>query len=112
MILFKNSNIRAQAGGGSDAASRAARGAAHLDGVQPGWQNQINTNTLNIAHSHRCALGQVYGTYGAGLSQAHVGARAADLGMVAMTANIDAEYRALTEAWVQEVEKRRVLATA
>lgn len=112
MVLFKNSNIRAAAGGGSDPASRAARGAAHLDAVRPGWHHRVDTDTLNIASGGRCALGQVYGSYGAGLTQGHVGSAAPSFGMVAMTSNIDAEYRALTEAWVREVENRRVLVTA
>lgn len=110
MYLYKNSSIRAQAGG-NDAASRAARGAAHLDSVNPGWHYRINTDTLNIATGGNCALGQVYGSYGNGVTVAGVAGRSGDLGMVAITANIDAEYRALTEAWVKEVESRRALVT-
>lgn len=107
MILFKNSNIRAQAGG-NGFADRAARGARFLDERAPGWESQINLDTLNIARSDNCALGQVYGSYGVGVQATGTAARVHDLGF--MTAgSIDEEYRLLTEAWKKEVQDRRAL---
>jgi len=107
MYLFRNSNIRAQAGG-DPIAQRAAAGARFLDQRTPGWENRINTETLNIASGNNCALGQVYGSYGVGLSLTGAAPQSMSLGF-SSTGNIDREYELLTQAWRKEVQDRRSL---
>lgn len=107
MHLFKNSNIRAQAGGDSYA-QRAAAGARFLDERTPGWESRINTATLNIASGNQCALGQVYGSYSEGLARTGAAPQSMSLGF-SSTGNLDREYRLLTEAWRKEVQDRRSL---
>ena len=111
MYLFKNSNIRAQAGGDPHA-QRAAAGARFLDERNPGWENRINTETLSIASGSNCALGQVYGSYSRGLEATGTATQSASLGFAAFGGHgitVDEEYRLLTEAWRKEVQDRRSL---
>jgi hypothetical protein len=51
----------------SSTSPRVERGAALLDMEAPGWTSKIDLDTLNIAHTDFCVLGQVYGDYDAGL---------------------------------------------
>lgn len=45
-----------------------AAGAAFLDRQgPPNWRNKINTETLSLASSKHCVLGQIYGYYDTGL---------------------------------------------
>jgi hypothetical protein len=44
------------------------RGMEFLDKVSPGWRERINTESLNIASSRNCILGQIYGSYDDALS--------------------------------------------
>lgn len=39
---------------------RAARGAAWLDEVKPGWEEHIDLERLSIVSSSRCVAGQVF----------------------------------------------------
>ncbi|SHK19992.1 hypothetical protein [Rhodothermus profundi] len=52
------------------ACQRAARGAAHLDRVDPGWYRRVDVARLELADSALCVLGQRYGTFFLGLSRA------------------------------------------
>jgi hypothetical protein len=88
-------------------ANRAAAGASFLDQQSPGWHRQMDTGSLNIARSDRCALGQLYGSYHRGLQVTGTASRSAELGFAASgsTGNPD-EYTRLTQAWVREIESR------
>lgn len=39
-----------------------------LDQRKPGWPQQVNAETLNLASAMECVLGQLYGSYADGLS--------------------------------------------
>ena len=47
--------------------TRIARGIALLDEKKPGWCNTIDLARLDIDDGHQCVLGQVFGTYSAGV---------------------------------------------
>lgn len=47
-------------------ADRVARGAALLDGREPGWADRVDPDRLDVGLRTRCVLGQVYGNYGLG----------------------------------------------
>lgn len=89
--------------------ARVRKGAALLDKRAPGWEKNINTRTLNIASTHNCALGQTYGSYFVGAVVAGVTHTTKEHGFQAngWNVDVDAEYRALTEAWKAEVYDRR-----
>ncbi len=44
-------------------------GAQLLDSKQPGWAERINLESLDLTHYKYCILGQLYGTYGEGISE-------------------------------------------
>lgn len=104
----------------ADARSRAARGAAFLDGTDPGWHGRLRTDTLALGDGQACVLGQLHGEFRLGLFRARVvdGSSArfsfvspADLGFHARPALGEAEealdYTFLTRAWREEVAHRR-----
>ncbi len=43
-----------------------------LDQVRPGWYDEINTETLDIASAYRCVLGQLYGDFVAGVEALNI----------------------------------------
>ena len=106
------------------AADRAARGAAFLDGADPGWARRVNPARLSLADGEACVLGQLHGDYRLGLGRARVtdlssapgagrllyAASPVDLGFQAAGALGSAEealdYAALTRAWRVEVVLR------
>lgn len=45
-----------------EARERIRKGIEFLDKVKPGWRDEINLPTLNMASHFNCVLGQVYGT--------------------------------------------------
>jgi hypothetical protein len=47
----------------------AERGAALLDEKKPGWEQLIDRDRLDMSSTNTDVLGQLYGSYGAGLSQ-------------------------------------------
>ena len=44
------------------------RGEAFLDEHVPGWRDQVDPYTLDLANCHWCVLGQVFGDYDDGLA--------------------------------------------
>lgn len=48
---------------------RVAAGAAVLDKMHPGWEQKINTGTLDIVSPVHCVLGQLYGRFGLGIEE-------------------------------------------
>jgi len=45
----------------------ATRGAELLDEERPGWAEEIDRKRLDMGSPYTCILGQLYGSYGAGL---------------------------------------------
>lgn len=50
----------------SEFKARAARGAALLDELRPGWYRDVDANTFSIVSTTQCIVGQLFGdwTYG------------------------------------------------
>lgn len=42
---------------------RVARGAALLDQMQPGWENDVDLSRLDIGLCNTCIVGQLFGNY-------------------------------------------------
>jgi len=45
------------------ARQRAARGAAYLDTIEPGWYRHIDLKRLELSDGAACVLGQRYGSF-------------------------------------------------
>jgi hypothetical protein len=102
-----------------DARARAARGAAFLDGTDPGWHARVRPGSLALSDGQACVLGQLHGEFRLGLFRSRVfdgsSARIAfvspvDLGFHAHQALDEAaealDYTYLTRAWREEVACR------
>lgn len=90
---------------------RVEAGAALLDRIRPGWLDDIDLITLDLADPECCMLGQLYGKYRAGWPDAVI---SAELGFFADGPDREArvaEYAQLTEAWrdlvLTEAARRR-----
>ncbi len=53
-------------------ARRAARGAALMDEVCPGWFNRIKLGDLAINSLEDCILGQIYGSFRKGCAEIRI----------------------------------------
>lgn len=51
----------------TDFAAKVAKGAELLDNERPGWADDIDLESLNMAEGNHCILGQLYGDYVDGL---------------------------------------------
>lgn len=101
----------------------AARGARLLDRKVPGWADKIDLARFSMRHTRNDVLGQLFGTYLTGLdalfwSQSAERTRswsyrhgfAVDPQETHEGENLALEfaaYRALTAAWVEQIETRR-----
>jgi len=105
----------------ADARARAARGAAYLDGTDPGWAARVDSRSLELADGAQCVLGQLHGEVRFGLLRSRVwdgssapsmrlfaAASPADLGFHARGTGDEAalDYAHLTRAWREEVRQR------
>jgi hypothetical protein len=87
---------------------RVMAGAAFLDERKPGWERKIDVERLRLEDCRACVLGQLYGSFGAGL-------RALDLhwpdpeklGFYKAGLPTDSNYRRLTAAWRALISERR-----
>ena len=102
------------------ARSRAARGAAYLDGADDGWHTRLDTTTLELADGASCVLGQLHGEFRHGLLRTRVldlssaplaSLSPVDLGFQArrdLGDEIEAlDYAYLNRAWREELQRRR-----
>jgi len=55
-----------------NARQRVKRGALYLDKIEPWWYKRIDPEKLQIGTGFSCILGQLYGSYLAGLSRARL----------------------------------------
>lgn len=93
---------------------RAARGAALLDAVKPGWAAVLpRPEDLDLGDPWNCVLGQVYGHYSAGLQAAGIGRFAYQVlahGFAPHSSWVQPYDNAqLTRAWLTEVTNRTTL---
>ncbi|TDB90878.1 hypothetical protein E1264_03365 [Actinomadura sp. KC216] len=85
---------------------RVKDGAAFLDEKRPGWADEIDLETLDVADGDYCVLAQLYDDYNTGyyvLGLDDVWDRR-DLGFSAIGYD---EYPALTDAWHALITERR-----
>lgn len=93
-----------------EAAKRVASGMELLDEKIPGWTKKIELESLNIAFSHDCILGQLFGNYLRGLR--HLSLKEGDnfgfdSGEHASDETIYITQSDLIEAWKNAIRKRR-----
>ena len=90
----------------SKTSPRIERGAALLDQTAPGWDRQINLNTLDLAHNRYCIVGQLYGNYADGLRvlDGMAEKRPASFGFLTWGSE---SYEALTQSWKAFLRSRR-----
>jgi hypothetical protein len=100
--------------------TRAAAGAALLDQQRPGWHHRVDGDRLDLEDWRSDVLGQLFGSFGAGLhkltgglSKAAVDAWTVAHGFDAddtdlgLSAGPRAAYQALTDAWRAELARRQ-----
>jgi hypothetical protein len=101
------------------ARQRAARGAAYLDTIEPGWYRHIDLKRLELSDGAACVLGQRYGSFFLGLGRSGLlnlsSAPVRSLSPVAYgflcVQGVDArlqarDYTLLTQAWREEIRRR------
>lgn len=104
------------------ARTRAAAGAAYLDGADPGWALRLDARSLALGDGQACVLGQLHGEYRMGLGRARIfdlssapgslfaAVSPVDLGFQAIgtrgSADEALDYAHLTRAWREEVARR------
>lgn len=98
-------------------AARVEAGARLMDSRQPGWENGIDVDRLDLASNYKCVLGQTYGSFtmgayrvfgifgGANDGSARHGFNTT--GTSASQAEVDREFYLLTKAWRVEIAERR-----
>lgn len=75
------------------------RGAILLDIEAPGWERLVNPDRLGISEHEDCILGQVFGSYDAGLDQLGLGS-GSEHGFFPLSIHeYKKEAALLTEAW-------------
>jgi len=98
-----------------------------LDDVAPYWYERVSVGALNLASATSCVLGQLFGYYHAGMvvvfgtldSEATAEAKSDDYGFSAFYSREvgcpestgRAAWDALTQAWREEITRRRMSAT-
>jgi hypothetical protein len=100
--------------------TRAAAGAALLDQRRPGWHQQVDGDRLDLEDWRADVLGQLYGSFGAGVHKltGGLGEAEVDAWTVAHGFDVDdndlgrsagprAAYQALTNAWQAEFSRRQ-----
>lgn len=95
------------------ARERVRAGAAHLDEHCPGrWWLGVSTEQLAMENLNCCVLGQLYGDFNRApwwRMDASLGFTVGVSASVEMTwKQIYESYAALTQAWIQEVNNRKV----
>jgi hypothetical protein len=120
MMSLLNWFRRPPQGSAEHARRRAARGAAYLDDVDPGWHRRLDLGALALPDSGSCVLGQLHGTFRQGLGRARLfspgSAPRASLSPVAHGFHCipaddpeteERDYAFLDKAWQEEVRRRQ-----
>lgn len=100
--------------------TRAAAGAALLDQRRPGWHQQVDRGRLDLEDWRADILGQLYGSFGAGVHKLTGGRSEAEVDAWTVAHGFDlddadlgrsggprAAYQALTEAWRDQLSRRQ-----
>lgn len=119
-MLGRRKTRRAESVRPEYAQKRAGRGAAYLDDVAPGWIDDVDPLSLDLADGTACVLGQLHGSFAIGLGRAGIfslssAPRASfspvDLGfhcVQGLSENLqELDHTYLTDAWREEVRRRR-----
>lgn len=97
-----------------EARARVARGAAHLDTIDPTWHERIDVGTLDLSKSCRCICGQLAEGErwdGSEIVRAFFRVKGTDDSYnVGILANGSTEYSLLQDAWVEAIADRRLKA--
>lgn len=93
---------------GAKMRARAAAGAALLDRITPGWWRLVRLRPLDIQDECNCVTGQLFGTYSKALDRLDLTIdEAKDYGFYVKDGDSGYGWHTLTEAWKNEVRKRR-----
>lgn len=82
------------------------RGIELLDKYRPGWDKKIDLAQLDIANGCKCVLGQVYGSYFAGVEALNL-TMAKEFGFSSDYSG-ESNNPALTQAWREAIAARRL----
>ena len=98
-------------------AEEVGTGARFLDQHMPGWAPRIDRDKLGLASRHNCTLGQLCGSYSAGLRELGISDSRArkmgfDVGQKARRFFPFIAYPVITAAWKTEIEARQQRAVA
>ncbi len=89
-------------------------GASLLDRIRPDWFLDVDTRRLDMSDERECVIAQLYGSFTSGLAALRIGHwEARRFGIHSMLEWKWARafaYRALTRAWVLEIDFRRAAA--
>lgn len=81
-----------------------------LDGDKPGWERDIDRNTLDLSSCENCIGGQLYGSYSNLINTARV--FGPDYGFdirfstLSISGNKDDEWQRLQEIWESRIQNR------
>ena len=96
----------------SNLTETVAQGSKFLDIARPGWRGIISTKRLSMTQYRYCVLGQLYGTYEAGLEALWPGltpdaqkALAEEHGF--QPTDNDYNWHTLEQIWLAEIERRK-----
>lgn len=97
------------------------RGAKMLDGIKPGWEKEINLDTLNLYLKDSCMIGQLFGQEAANKLESTKQDAISNgfwLRDIQETGDVYHDimsifrnYRLLTVAWESEILRRRSIKT-
>lgn len=90
--------------------ARVAAGAALLDSEQPGWDQRVTLDTLEISSCTSCVLGQLYGNVSTGYGVFGIDDDAVDQFGFDQQGWAGDEYELLTAEWRRVIVARRALA--
>ncbi len=94
-----------------------AIGAALLDAKKPGWRDLVNLDLLDIGSCTQCILGQIFGSFAAGVMELGLKYTREDIegkgfGIWADPASSQAHrtlrFKIATNLWKDEIESKRV----
>ena len=87
---------------------RVERGAALLDERRPGWWKGIDLGRLDIKSDCNCIAGQLGGSYMPGVESLGLYVMEVEAAHGFEFEESTAEYPALTEAWRELIQRRRL----
>lgn len=91
--------------------NKVRKGADVLDDINPGWFNEVNVKELEMASCERCILGQIFESYGCGMS--NITSEGLDPHVMGFDVCGDSmslrcnSYGILADFWIEEIEDRK-----